>query len=106
MHNYFESIKYPLFTAGFDYFRLAPEKWELMLTRLVQLGMRGVVVTVPWGFHQPKAGLVDFSGHRSSRHDLLTVLKLCAALKLICLLKPGPVYSARYSHLTTQWPLS
>jgi hypothetical protein len=95
MHNYFESIEYPLFTAGFDYFRLAPEKWELMLTRLVQLGIRGVVVTVPWGFHQPKAGLVDFSGHSSSRHDLLTVLKLCAALKLTCLLKPGPVYPAQ-----------
>jgi hypothetical protein len=92
MRNFLEEVELPFFTANFDYFRLAPEKWELMLTRLVQLGIGGIVVTVPWGFHQPQAGHVDFAGSGTPRHDLITVLKLCTALKLVCLLKPGPFF--------------
>jgi len=93
MQNYFETIKSPIFSADFHYFRLSREKWELMLTRLVQMGATMITITVPWGFHEFEKGTIDLAGVTNARHDLLGLLDLCAALNLHCLLKTGP-----YSH--------
>jgi hypothetical protein len=90
MQNYFDATKPPFFTADFHYFRLAREKWELMLTRLAQMGVNIITVTVPWGFHQVDRGTVDLNGASHARRDVLGLVKLCAALNFFCLLKPGP----------------
>ncbi|MFN8454219.1 MAG: beta-galactosidase [Anaerolineae bacterium] len=79
-----------VFAADFPYFRLAREKWELMLTRLIQMGVTNLIVTVPWGFHETERSLVDLTSSTNPRRDLTGLLKLCAALQLTCLLKLGP----------------
>lgn len=76
--------------ADFPYFRLTREKWELMLTRLTQMGVNGLIVTVPWGFHETERGLIDLTGQTNPRRDLTGLLKLCTAFKLTCWLKLGP----------------
>lgn len=93
MPNYFETNKQPVIAAEFDYFRLAREKWELMLARLIQGGVTYLSLTVPWGFHELAPGRVDLRGATLPRRDLLGLLDLCAALNLGCLLRLGPLQS-------------
>lgn len=79
-----------VFTADFPYFRLAREKWAWLLTRLGQMGVTGLAVAVPWGFHEVEPGLIDLTGDANPRRDLVGLLKLCQAFELTCLLKLGP----------------
>lgn len=90
MQNYFETVKMPLFAADFDYFRISYEKWALMLTRLTQMGVNLVTISIPWGFHEFDRGTVDFTGATNARHNVTGLLDLCNALNLPCILKPGP----------------
>lgn len=93
MPNYFDTVKSPIYSANFHYFRLAREKWELMLTRLAQMGVGMITVTVPWGFHEFNQGTIDLTGTGNARRNVAGLFNLCAALDIHCLLKPGP-----YSH--------
>ncbi len=90
MQTYFSTTESPFFTADFHYFRLAREKWEMILTRFIQLGLNTITITVPWGFHEISKGHVDFTGATNTRRDLVGFIELCAALDFYCILKPGP----------------
>lgn len=90
MPTYFESATVPLLAAEFPYFRLPREKWELMLTRLRQMGVNALTLTLPWGFHETEPGTVDLTGSTNSRRDGVGLAQLCAALNFVCILKPGP----------------
>jgi beta-galactosidase GanA len=90
MQNYFETTPPPYFAADFDYFRIPRERWELLLTRLKQLGSTALLVNVPWGFHELEAGVVDLHGISNPRRDLSGLLKLSQSLGLPCLLNLGP----------------
>ncbi len=92
MQNYFETLDRPLVAADFDYFRLPPEKWELLLTRLSQLGATTLTLSIPWGFHEFKPGSIDFNGTTHPRRNLMRVLALCTAFDFYCILKPGPYH--------------
>lgn len=88
--NYFETATFPLYAAEFDYFRIPREKWELMMTRLNQLGANALFITMPWGFHEFSEGTVDLNGATSARRDVIRLFELCARLDLPCLLSLGP----------------
>lgn len=90
MANYFETADLPLAAANFDYFRLAPEKWPLLLTRLAQLGLSNLIIPVPWGFHHLHQNTVDLTGETNPRRNLSLLLKLCAGLNFRCVVQPGP----------------
>jgi hypothetical protein len=92
MNSYLHTIKPPFYITNFDYFRLPPERWSLYLTRLAQVGIQGVVLPLPWLSHETVKGQVDFTGAVRPRHDVITIIKLCAALNLTCLLAPGPIH--------------
>ncbi len=90
MQNYFDSATPPFISTDFHYFRLAREKWAFMLTRLTQMGVKMVTITVPWGFHAPNQDMYDLNGATNARRDVIGLIELCAALNLHCVLKPGP----------------
>ncbi len=90
MSNYFETNSTPVFAADFPYFRLAREKWELMLIRLRQMGVNALVANVPWGFHEFERGTIDLNGITNSRRDLVGLLKLGAAFNFCVILNLGP----------------
>ena len=92
--SFFETASLPLFAADFDYFRIPREKWELMVTRLKQMGSNALYLTIPWGFHELDQGSVDLNGVTNPRRDLKGLLTLGATLDLPCLLNVGP-YSNR-----------
>lgn len=90
MPNYFETNSAPMFAADFPYFRLARQKWELMLVRLRQMGVNALAVNIPWGFHEFERGTIDLNGTTNSRRDLVGLLKLGAAFKFHVILNLGP----------------
>jgi hypothetical protein len=90
MQNYFETNTDPLFAVDFHYFRLPRAQWELMLTRLKQMGGSAVTVTLPWCFHEFQQGTIDLRGTTSARRDVAGLLSLCMLFNLHCILKPGP----------------
>ncbi len=92
MPNYFETARFPLFAADFDYFRIPSSQWELMLIRLKQLGFNLVTLSIPWGFHESSQGSLDLKGATNSRRNLLGAIQLCQALNFHCLLSPGPYH--------------
>ena len=92
MPNYFETATFPLYAADFDYFRIPSPQWELMLTRLKQLGLTLVTISIPWGFHEFSQGTIDLKGATNSRRNLLEAIHLCQALNFHCLLAPGPYH--------------
>jgi hypothetical protein len=95
MQNYFDTLKPPLFAAGFDYFRIPREKWPLMLTRLAQLGVSCLTLDIPWGFHEFEQGAIDLTGATNPRRDIVGFIELCARLNFFCLLKLGPTHLDR-----------
>ncbi len=80
----------PLLAADFDYFRLPRHKWEFMLTRLCQLGVNAVTVSVVWRWHQTAPKTIDLNGTTDARRDLTGLLRLCQTFNLPCLLNLGP----------------
>ena len=80
----------PLFAADFDYFRIPRKQWELMLTRLKQIGVNAVTIVLPWSFHEFQRGTIDLDSTTSARRDVVGLLNLGTAFELHCLLKPGP----------------
>jgi hypothetical protein len=90
MQNYFETNTAPLFAVDFHYFRIPREQWELMLSRLKQMGINAVTITLPWCFHEFQRGTIDLRGTTSARRDVVGLLNLCTLFHLHCILKPGP----------------
>jgi len=90
MSHFFDSVQSPLLAADFDYFRIPRARWELLLTRVRQMGPNLIMVRVPWGFHEFSQGMIDMTGTTSARRDVHGLLELCQALELPCLLRPGP----------------
>ena len=92
MSNYFQSTHPPYFAADFDYFRIAREKWELMLTRFKQMGIHTLTLTAPWGFHENEGGTIDLHGTTNPRRNLVGLIELCQALQTNCIIKLGPYH--------------
>ena len=55
-----ETANTPQHPLELYYFRIPRERWELMLTRLRQMGADGVSSIIPWAWHEPRAGIFDF----------------------------------------------
>ncbi len=90
MQNFFKTTDSPIFSVDFDYFRLPREKWELMLTRLRQMGFKTLNLTLPWRFHEFSRGTVDLTGSTTPRHNVVDLIKLAVTLNFHVILQPGP----------------
>jgi hypothetical protein len=104
MQDYFKTVEYPYFAAEFDYFRVARDRWEFSLIRLIQMGLAAVSISVPWGFHEFKEGTIDLTGATAPRRNLVELIELCAVFKLHCWLKLG-LYSDNKGLLNDGLPL-
>ena len=83
-------------TVGCHYFRMPRHLWELMLTRMRQLGATRIYTPVPWALHEFEAGKIDLRGLTNPRRGLTGFVALCRALalELILDLTPGPIAEA------------
>lgn len=84
----------PILSAELHYCRTPAENWLLMLVRLRQMGANTVSTYAPWCWHEPQPGVFDFTGATDPQRNLLRFVRLCAALGLRLILKPGPFVDA------------
>jgi len=83
-----------MFDISFHYFRLPRPQWELLLTRVRQLGADTIVTPVPWGFHHFAANRTDLTGLSTPRRDLVGFVQLCAAMGFTVRLELSPTVPA------------
>ncbi|MCG6568208.1 beta-galactosidase family protein [Tessaracoccus sp. ZS01] len=79
-------------SGAFHYSRIHPGHWADRLRRLRAMGANAVETYVPWNFHAPAPGVVDFDGAR----DLGRFLDLAAEADLDIIVRPGPYVCAEW----------
>ncbi len=84
------------FYGEFHYFRLPRDAWAARLAQARELGLEGVSIYVPWNWHQPSPGSIDFTGRTLPERDLLGALDRIAAAGLTCIYRPGPFITAEW----------
>ena len=94
-----ETMDYPqsladLHPLELHYFRIPRERWELMLTRLHQMGANGVSTLVPWSWHAPRAGIFDLTGMTHPARDVVGFMDACSAMGFRVILRVGPYVGA------------
>ena len=75
-----------LHVGEIHYFRFPCELWEETLRRAKAAGLNTISTYVPWNFHAPEEGQVDFTGDR----DLARYLDLIQRLDMYAIVRPGP----------------
>lgn len=80
----------------FQYFRIRPELWRPGLEKLKAAGFNAVSSYVPWVWHEPEEGQLDFTGRTHPQRDLVGFLETCRAAGMLFLARPGPYIYAEY----------
>ena len=81
-----------VYGAAFFYERLPRAAWEPSLRAYRdQLHINTIDLYVPWNWHEPTEGHLDFTGQTNPRRDLIGVLRIVHALGFKVVLRPGPV---------------
>jgi len=78
------------------YWRLAPENWQAVLTRVKELGIDVLSTYICWDFHEYIPGSFDFSGKTDPRRNLTGFLNLLTEMDFWIIIRPGP-------YVYTEW---
>lgn len=78
-------------SAAFFYYRIPRELWSRALDRHRELGLNTIDIYIPWNWHEPAAGRLDFDGHSNPRRDLRGLLRLLRLKGFALMARPGPV---------------
>jgi len=85
-----------LHSGEFHYFRVPRNQWRARLEQMRDVGLNGVSIYIPWNWHQPVSGPVDFTGETLPERDLLGCLEDIVAVGLTCIFRPGPFITAEW----------
>lgn len=81
-----------VYGAAFFYERMPRAAWEVSLRAYRdELHINTIDLYVPWNWHEPTEGHLDFTGRTNPRRDLIGVLRVIHRLGLKVVLRPGPV---------------
>jgi len=115
-----DEIPIPLMGGEVHYWRLAPESWRIVLTRVKELGVNvdvvyNVATYICWEFHEAAPGYFDFEGKTDPRRNLKGFLDLLTEMGFWIIIRPGPYiysewsnagvpeYAARYHRLDPEY---
>ncbi|MBU4285655.1 MAG: beta-galactosidase [Verrucomicrobia bacterium] len=73
-----------------QYFRLPLASWRDRLEKAKAGGLNTVSSYMPWYWHEPQEGLVDFTGKTLPERNLRHYLELAAEIGLYVIARPGP----------------
>ncbi len=76
--------------AELPYAGLARERWAPTIARLRGADCQGLLLPIPWSWHEPQPGRVDFHGETDPRRDLAGLLAMAQAHDLLVVARPGP----------------
>ncbi|HEY0443959.1 MAG TPA: beta-galactosidase, partial [Candidatus Limnocylindrales bacterium] len=85
-----------VFSGEFHYFRNPRGTWKDRLAQVRDLGFDSVSIYVPWNWHEPSPGALDFTGRTSPERDLFGALDAIADAGLDCIYRPGPYITAEW----------
>lgn len=85
-------------SATFHYFRIPNDLWETSLKRYRALGINTIDLPIPWNWHEPQDGAMDFDGHTHRRRNLRRLLRLIAESGFRLIVRPGPLVGADWRH--------
>jgi hypothetical protein len=88
----------PLLGGEVHYWRLAPENWRSVLTRVQDLGVNVLATYVCWDFHEVKPGSFDFEGKTYLRRNLKGFLDLLTEMGFWIIIRPGPYIYSEWSN--------
>jgi hypothetical protein len=80
----------------FQYFRIRPELWRSGLEKLKAVGFNSVSSYLPWIWHEPEEGQLDFTGATHPQRNLVAFLEMCRAAGMLFMARPGPYIYAEY----------
>ncbi len=75
-----------LHAGEIHYFRHPCALWEETLRRAKAAGLNTISTYVPWNFHEPEEGRIDFTGDR----DIVRYIDLIHRLGMYAVVRPGP----------------
>src|ERR1700683_850119 len=84
--------------SAFFYYRMPQDQWEPMLERYRRLGINTIDIYIPWNWHEPKEGEIDFEGHTNLRRNLRALLALIAQKRFKLIARPGPEILNEWCH--------
>jgi hypothetical protein len=85
-------------SAAFFYCRIPADRWEPFLRRYREMGINTLDLYVPWNWHEPAEGQLDFDGRTGPRRNIKRVLQLAEKLGFKVILRPGPVILNEWKH--------
>jgi hypothetical protein len=98
-HNWFADPEAPLLAVELQYYRVPRDDWELMLTRMRQMGANTISTYVMWGWHEPEKGRFDFTGASHPGRGLVGFVQSVREMGFGLLIKPGPFIDAEVETL-------
>nr|QCO92923.1 hypothetical protein [uncultured bacterium] len=98
---YLDGKKVFLNSTDYPYFRDDPENWADRLKKMKSLGNDIVSFYIPWRHHEVEIEgnrRYDFHGDTLPNRDVIGFLKLCQAIGLKAIVKPGPFIHAEVNY--------
>ncbi len=80
----------------FQYFRIRPDLWRSGLEKLKAAGFNCISSYIPWIWHEPEEGHLDFTGATHPQRNLVAFLEICRATGMLVMARPGPYIYAEY----------
>ncbi len=85
-------------SAAFFYYRIPVDQWEHLLRVYRSYGINTIDLYIPWNWHEPKEGEIDFDGHTNPRRNLRALLALIESANLRLIARPGPEIGNEWKH--------
>jgi hypothetical protein len=85
-------------SAAFFYYRIPVDQWERLLRMYHAYGINTIDLYIPWNWHEPKEGDIDFDGHTNPRRNLRMLLALIERENLRLIARPGPEILNEWKH--------
>ncbi len=83
-----------LYSGEIHYFRIRKKDWPARLRALKESGFNTVSTYIPWNWHEPEEGKIDFSGRTVPERDVLGFFDLAKKMGLRVSARVGPVSNA------------
>ena len=83
-------------SAEFCYPRVPRKLWEVSLDRYRELGINTITLSIPWNWHEPREGEIDFDGHTLERRNLRGLLRLIASKRFRLIARSGPIVTGEW----------
>lgn len=81
-----------------SYYRTDPSMWQARLDAAKDAELNCVSTYIPWAWHEPTDGSIDFNGETHPQRNLLRFLEMVAESGLYLYARPGPFINSEFRY--------